>query len=65
MTDPVAAKIIDELICLLSPPIRLENLDYSITDAAFQYLADYRNEHPGYPITLSIANELRRRKLIE
>ena len=57
MTDPVAAKLLDELICLF---VKDEcRLSLNATRAAIDYIKRARDEH-GIPITLSLAHTLRR-----
>jgi hypothetical protein len=55
MSDPKAAEIIQNLIILL------HNRDYHAVDAALEYVARARLEHPLLPITVSLLPEVQRR----
>jgi hypothetical protein len=63
VTDPEAAKIIDELICLLSFP-GTEIADFSIVSDGLAYLMRTRREHPEHPVTVSIFREMAKRGMI-
>ena len=55
MSDPRAAKIIDNLLMLF---VKREDWDqYSATQQALDYVADARNEH-GIPLTVPLCDYL-------
>lgn len=59
--DPRAAKIMDELICM-----NRINLDSGMAEAvALQYIGEARRRDPQHPITMWLAEEMRKRGLIE
>lgn len=63
MTDPVAAKLLDDVICLLWFPKLLSELDFNTIEPALCYIATAHKEH-RIPITIAMADELRRRGLL-
>lgn len=58
--DP--ARIIDGLLILMRETPGWDG--YLAVDAAFEYLDWVRNQDPSFPLTVSVADELRRRNLI-
>lgn len=53
MTDPIAARIIDDLIVLFSAV--LPAADFHCVDRGLDYIAQARRDHPGLPVTASLA----------
>jgi len=64
MTDPRAAKIIDELLTLwhFGEP-RREFPDFNITSDALAYIMEARCEH-GVAVTVSIIEEMKKRGMV-
>ena len=61
MRDVEASLIIDELLSLFN----LYEKDYSIIDKALAFISETKQTYDNYPITISVANELRKRGLLE
>lgn len=52
MTDPIAARIIDDLIVMITALAR--NLDYHPVQRGLDYIVQARRDHPRLPVTASL-----------
>lgn len=51
--DPIAARIIDDLIVLFNAAVG--NYDYHAVQRGLDYITQARREHPRLPVTVSLA----------